>query len=119
MNKKDCKIFIENLSKDVKKIDPSISLFIFGSFLREDFYPKASSDLDFFFIFEDNFITNKNNILSLSATIRKKNEKDLNLQMNLLDKGIYLDGRFLTFPKDYIKYFSKKSSVIKKGGIRI
>lgn len=109
--KEDYDKFLEILSEETKGLDKNISFFLYGSKLRKDFVPGVS-DLDGFFVFEDFFVTNKETLFELSEILYsslKKSHKGIKTQINVLDKATSLDGRFLTYPKNYVDYFKDHS----------
>jgi len=111
----DYEIFLREFSDELKSIK-GVSFFIYGSHLREDFVPGVS-DLDGFLVLDDFFVTDKDAIgklaSSLDSSLRKSNIK-IKTKFNILDKGIALDGRFLTYSKNYVDYL--KSNAVRKFG---
>lgn len=107
----DYKDFLREFSNGLKSIK-GVSFFTYGSHLRRDFVPGVS-DIDGFIILEDNFITDKSIISrladNLSLSLKISNPK-IKAQFNILDKGTALDGRFLSYSKDYVDFF-KRSAV--------
>ena len=110
-NSEDYETFLREFSGELKSFK-GVSFFIYGSHLREDFVPGVS-DIDGFMILDDNFVTNKVSIKSLANILNnslKKSNTKIKAQFNILDKGMALDGRFLSYSKDYVNFF-KKSAV--------
>jgi predicted nucleotidyltransferase len=114
MEKKDYEKFIENFGRKVDEINPSISFYIYGSYLRKDFTPGVS-DLDGFLVMNDYFITDQNELSLMSMDLENAlydSNPDIKVQFNVLDKGNSNDGRFLAYSKDYTDYLKKNSKKI-------
>jgi hypothetical protein len=111
----DYETFLKEFSDELKHIK-GVSFFIYGSHLRDDFVPGVSG-IDGFLVLDDFFVTDKDAIgklaSNLDSSLRKSNI-NIKTKFNVLDKGIALDGRFLTYSKNYVD--SLKSNAVRKFG---
>ena len=105
--KRDYSNFLRFISNEVKKI-PGVGFYVYGSSQREDFVP-GRSDLDGFFVFDDNFVVDKNKLMKLSEIYNRgliASNVNIPLQFNVLDKGSLEDGRFVSYSKSYLDLFN-------------
>jgi len=112
-SKKTYAEFIKNFSDKIKSVDEKTSFFIYGSYLRRDFVPGVS-DLDGFLILDDGLVTSKDDLRSLSYGLMETSKlfPKVKFQFNVLDWDSSLDGRFLTYTKDYTDFFKKNAEKI-------
>lgn len=111
MDKSYCVNFLRDFSRDIFKEHKGVSFFVYGSIMRDDFSPKGS-DIDGFFVFDNDFITDKGVLMDISKTLNfHVRRKGFNLENEfvILDKGTCSDVRFLVYSKDYVDFLKENS----------
>ncbi|MDD5331505.1 MAG: hypothetical protein PHE43_01625 [Candidatus Nanoarchaeia archaeon] len=105
--KKDYDYFIRHFSKDLNLISPDSCFYIYGSYLHNCDYGR--SDIDGGLILNSGIITPKEEILEISKIMKEDQKKRIPLQLNLLDRVLIKDGRFLAYTTDFTDWIKNKS----------
>ena len=109
--KKNYDEFVNSLIESLSKNFPEICFYLYGSYI-EDRLAVGRSDIDGGIILNEDFVTDKERVLSLSKILSDSIPKNkVDFHINLLDLGSSKDGRFLSYPKDYTDYFKEKCHI--------
>ncbi len=101
--------FAAGLTKDY----PEVCFFIYGSFARGDYDIERGSDIDGGLIFDGSGLLSKDSMLGVSNLLaRCMPAPAIKLQINVLDRRINCDGRFMSYTQDFTDYFKTEAKVL-------
>lgn len=103
--------FIGKFVKGLEKFD-SLSLMIYGSFVRGD-YVLGRSDIDAVLIFPHDVVIDKKYLHKISLILYEALKgNNVPFQVSPLDVTIMRDGRFNSFTDDFYDYFQLEGNVV-------
>jgi predicted nucleotidyltransferase len=110
---KDYEKFLEKLVEDLKSESISgLSLMIYGSYVRGDYQP-GRSDIDAVMVFDNDVVTNKEDIMRASSILAKAlNGRNVPFQVNLVDRATMRDGRFNSYDETFKPYFAEEGRIL-------
>jgi len=104
--------FMNEFSSELQKHFPEVCFGVYGSIVNGNAcYGKA--DIDGFLIMPGKVLSNKLKVFGLSQILaRALSNNPVTTQFNLLDLETCIDGRFMSYTKDYSKYIKDNARVI-------
>ncbi|MDD5133454.1 MAG: hypothetical protein PHD81_04450 [Candidatus Nanoarchaeia archaeon] len=112
LTKEDYDKFVEDFSKKLKN-HKDVCFYLYGSYTTGN-CDYGRSDIDGGLILNNQFITDKEKMLDISNSLCEcLIEHPIEEQFNVLDRGTNLDGRFLSYTKDYTDWIKNHGKVIK------
>lgn len=111
--KEDYDKSLEYFGQALRDLEEDLCVFIYGSYLRDDFVP-GRSDLDGGIIVQSDVVIPRNIYSELSRSFLEvaKKFEGVQLNFNLLDFSTSQDGRFLSYTDDYTDYIKGHGRVV-------
>ncbi|MBT3297586.1 hypothetical protein HN385_01560 [archaeon] len=105
--------FMEKLTSGLKELNlPNVALMIYGSYVRKD-YNLGRSDIDSVWIFNDNIIINKENLLSCSEILAYALAgNNVPFQVTVSDLRTMQDGTFNSYNSSFKDYFESEGKFL-------
>ncbi|MBU0957664.1 MAG: hypothetical protein KKF56_02535 [Nanoarchaeota archaeon] len=107
------KNFMIDFTRGLETHHPDVCFYHYGSGCRGEWSPEKGSDVDGGLILDEGVRTDKSKVLDISRMLRDCHRKNpIPLQLNLNDRQTVVDGRFLSYTRDYLDHFERESEIV-------
>lgn len=106
--REDYDSFLNSLSTGLKDFQ-GISFYIYGSRPGDDNFVYGGSDIDGGFVLDGGVVIDRERVLGLSKLLSSsKSLYPIRTDLNLLDTKSSIDGRFLSYSKNYVEWIKER-----------